>query len=363
MRRGRVFILLALLLIFGAAVVFLLLGGIGGEPTPTPEGTPIVREATVILAAQDIPRGALIQGDALYSARFPEDMVVETMVTDVGQVINHYARTEIARGMPLTLSMVTLEAGQLLETGSTAALAIEAGFTAIAIPMSRLSGVALAVQDGDQVDVLVSLMVVDVDQGFQTILPNISSVLVGPEGPITGLVCDNITETGCTSSEPRPIGRVETDSSTAELLYVRPSEIQRPRLVTQRIVQMARVLHVGTYPLEDTVVTPVVQEPTTGEEQQVEQIPVQVIPDIITLIVRPQEALALNYAVKAGLDIVLTLRSPNDVTVAETSSVTLEYLFINYGISVPTKLPYSLQPRRDDIIKPVLPNEGVVPAP
>jgi Flp pilus assembly protein CpaB len=356
MRRGRVLILLALLLIFGAAVVFLLSKGIKPTPTETPSETPVVMEATVILAAQNIPRGALIQGDALYSARFPQDMVVEGMVTDPAQIVNHYARTEIARGMPITLTMVTDKAGDLLETGSEAALAIEPGFTAIAIPMSRLSGVAYAVQDGDQVDVLVSLMVVDLDQGFQTVLPNISMIFVGPEGPITGLVCDNLTETGCTSSEPRPVGRVETDTATAELLYVTPSEVQRPRLVTQRIVQMARVLHVGTYPLEGAAAATVTQQ-TEGGQQQVEQAPVPVMPDIITLIVRPQEALALNYAVKAGLDIVLTLRSPNDINVVETSSVTLEYLFQNYGISVPTKLPYGLDPRRDDIIKPVLPND------
>ena len=361
MRRGRVFILLALLLIFVAIAVYFVLGNApGAEPTPPPDATPVVEEATVILAAQNIPRGARIQGDALYTARFPKDMLVETMATDVAQVVGHYARTEIARGMPITLSMLTEEAGDLLETGSTAALAIERGFTAIAIPMSRLSGVAYAVKDGDVVDVIVTTMVVDLDQGFQTILPDLSVVLAGIDGPLTGMIGDRLSEEGISASETRPVGRVEADGTTGELLYLIPSEAQRPRLVTQRIVQNARVLHVGTFPLQETAVTPVVQETTEGSEQPVEQVTVRP-PDIITLIVRPQEALALNFAVKAGLDITLTLRGPGDDSATETSSVTLEYLFVNYGITVPTKLPYGLQPRRDDIVKPTLPNDGVVP--
>lgn len=368
MRRGRVFILLALLMILGAAAVLLVLASqTPSSSTAPPSETPVVQEATVILAAQNIPRGALIQADALYSARFPKDMVVETMVTDTAQVIGHYARTEIARGMPISLSMVTLKQGDLLETGSTAALAIEPGLTAIAIPMSRLSGVAYAVQDGDVVDVIVSTMFVDVDPEFQTILPNISSAFASSDGlPITGLVGDNITvserQITMIVGEPRPVGRVQADPSTNELLYVRPSEAQRPRLVTQRIVQMARVLHVGTFPLQEAAVAAPVQTQPTEGEQQVQQVPLQVLPDIITLIVTPQDALALNFAVKAGFDIVLTLRAPNDIEPTMTNSVTLKYLIDYYGMTIPSKEAYGLQPRRDDIVKPVLPNDGVVPA-
>ena len=83
-------------------------------------------------------------------------------------------------------------------------------------------------------------------------------------------------------------------------------------------------------------------------------------PDIVTLIVSPQDALALNWAIKSGVDLVITLRAPGDTTAEETTSVTLQYLIENYNIPVPAKQAYGLEPRVDEAIVPVLPND---PAP
>jgi hypothetical protein len=274
---------------------------------------------------------------------------------------------EIARGVPITSNMLTEQAGDLLGTGSDAAIAIEPGFTAISIPVTRLSSVAYALRDGDEVDVLVSMLVADIDSEFQTILPNRSVVLVGIDGSLSAQVCDMInpaTDACMLSAGPLPLGRSETDASTGELLYLTPSEGQRPRLVTQRLIEKATILKVGTFPLEDERYQPTYVSPDEGG-QPVEQTTIQTVtqkPDIITLIVRPQEALALNYVIKAGMDIVLTLRGPDDFTQSETSSVSLEYLFNNYNITVPSKPAYGLQPRLDDIISPVLPND-TYPAP
>ena len=46
----------------------------------------------------------------------------------------------------------------------------------ISIPYSRTNGVALGIKDGDHVNVIVSWAVVDIDQQFQTLLPNRSTV-------------------------------------------------------------------------------------------------------------------------------------------------------------------------------------------
>jgi hypothetical protein len=83
----------------------------------------------------------------------------------------------------------------------------------------------------------------------------------------------------------------------------------------------------------------------------------------VTLIVTPQDALTINWAMKSGVDLVLTLRGPKDDTTTETTSVTLKYLVDNYNITVPSKLPYGLEPRLTTPIKPVLPNDQVVPTP
>jgi len=80
----------------------------------------------------------------------------------------------------------------------------------------------------------------------------------------------------------------------------------------------------------------------------------------VTLIVTPQEALALNWAIKTGVDLVMTLRAPGDTSADVTTSVTLQYLFDTYVITVPAKQPYGLEPRLDELIVPVLPND---PAP
>jgi hypothetical protein len=133
--------------------------------------------------------------------------------------------------------------------------------------------------------------------------------------------------------------------------------------VTQRLIEKATVLRVGTFPLANDVYQPTYISPEDGS-QPVEQTTIQTVsqrPDIITLIVRPQEALALNYVIKAGMDIVLTLRGPDDFTQSETSSVSLEYLFNNYNITVPSKPAYGIEPRLDEIISPVLPNDTSSP--
>ncbi len=369
MRRGRVLILVALLFLGVALVAYLVIGGgiltpTTAEPTPTPEP----RDATIVIAAQDIPRGAEIPPDAVMLSAYPADMLVTGdggMVTDVNMVVGRIARMDIARGVPLTSNMVTDQAGRLLDVGSDAALAIPEGYTAIAIPISRLSSVAYALREGDQVDVLVSALVADVDFEFQTLLPNFSSILFGVDGPLTGRVCDLFQPGGtpgtyaCVVSQQLPIGRTETDVSTGELLYVIPTEQQRPRLVTQRIIEKATVLHVGTFPLQDEIYQPTYISPEeSGQPPEQTVTPVTKPPDIITLIVEPQQALALNYAIKANIDIVLTLRSPDDPLQTETTSVSLEFLFNNYNITVPSKPAYGLQPRLDKIIPPVLPNDS-----
>jgi Flp pilus assembly protein CpaB len=368
MRRGRIFVLFALVLIGVALAGYMIIqnSSTNGDGQIPFEPTPEIRDANIVIAAQDIPRGALIPADGVLLAAFPADMVVETMAIDVGQVVGRRARMDIARGIPITTNMVTEEAGDLLGTGSDAAIAIENGLTAISIPMTRLSGVAYAIRDGDSVDVLISMLVADYDTEFQTLLPDSVNVLIGVDGLLTGMVCDAFTENGeCVMVDPpQTLGRSETDVSTGELLYLIPSEAQRPRLVTTRLIEKATVLHVGTFPLEDSLYQSTLV--TTEQEGQTVEEPitsVSLAPDIITLIVNPQDALALNYAVKSEMDIVLTLRAPDDPNQFETSSVSLQYLFDNYNITVPAKLSFGLQPRIDVIVPPVLPNDGVTTYP
>jgi hypothetical protein len=270
--------------------------------------------------------------------------------------------------VPITEAMIAEGTGDLLAGGSDASLAIPAGYTAIAIPMDRLSGVAYALQDGDVVDVLVSMLVVDVDPDFQTLLPNFSTPLTAPGGTsefpspsITGNVGEYEDKD---RGNQLILGKVVEEEETGSLFHVVPNEVQRPRAVTQRLVDSAQVLHVGTFALEGEATTQVVAQqqpegagaPAGQEGQQVVAAQVRP-PDIITLIVTPQDALALNWAMKVGADLTLTLRAPNDSEPTETISVTLQYLIESYNITVPSRLSFSLEPRLDKLVEPKLPND------
>jgi pilus assembly protein CpaB len=373
MRRGRMLILVAIVLLLGVAAVYLVINRLGGGGGGGAPETPVALDRqSVVIAGQDISRGAVIPANGVILAPFPADSVVETMITgDVNQVVGKYARQDIARGMPITTGMITTQAGDLLGTGSDAAAAIPPGYTAIAVPMDRLAGVAYARRDGDAVDVIASMLMVDLDEDFQTILPNSSMILLGNNtSPLTGYACQEVkaSEKGleCINPEPPPFARVDTEETTGTQLYAKPSESQRPRLVTQRLVENATVLHVGSFtvPGAESQAGLGAGAPAAGAPPQTTpQVVTIKAPDIVTLIVTPQDALTINWAIKSGMDLVFTLRGPKDDTVTETTSVTLKYLMDNYNITVPSKLPYGLTPRLSAPINPVLPNDQPAPTP
>jgi pilus assembly protein CpaB len=373
MRRGRLLIMLAFILLLGVAAVYLVLRRIG-TPTAQPEGTPVPQDfALIVIAAQDISRGSVIPGDAVITAPFPADSVVETMLTDPGQAIGYRARMDIARGLPLTQNMITQTPGDVLATGSDAALIIPRGLTAISIPISRLSSIGYALRDGDQVDVLASFLVVDIDPDFQTLLPNETLTLIAPDGTtLTAFLCTEVQQgeggTDCINPVAPPFGRLDIEEESQQPLFSKPIEAQRPRLVTQRLIDYATVLHVGTFTLEEEEQAASVPVPAQGVGAPAAQGQATTVttirpPDVVTLIVTPQDALALNWAVKSGVDLVLTLRAPGDTSIDETTSVTLQYLVDNYDIAIPSKLSYGVEPRVDKLVPPTLPNDSPAPAP
>lgn len=355
MRRGRILILFALILLLGAVAAYLVLSRLtGGGAAPQAQetqGPAFGGEAQIVIAAQDISRGAVIPQDGVILSPFPADFVVETMITDLNQVVGHRARMDIARGVPVTQNMITDKAGDLLGTGSDASLAIPPGFTAVTIPMNRFSGVGFALADGDSVDVLVNMLMVDIDPTFQTLLPDNTGIFVDQNGQV--LTANGVEQTSqnaqgssASTSKPLPLGRVDTEQTTGQQVYLLPNGDQRPRLVSQRLISNATVLHVGQF--ATAAATPVPQQQQgagapSGQQQQV-AVATPPPPDLVTLIVKPQDALALEWALNAGANLVMTLRGPGDTSDTTTSSVTLQYLIDNYDIAVPSQLPYGLEP-------------------
>lgn len=385
MQRGRLLLFVALILILLSIVgifgVLWLTGALGGQPTgqgtpgPTDGGTVAVtatpaQQLAIIVAGQNLNRGDMIPTEALSVFPWPTEIVPPSAITDPSQVVGARARYTIQRGEPILSTMITQSLLQLSPFGSDAAGRIPPGFTAISIPYDKKNGVALGIRDGDYVNVIVTWALVDIDEDFQSVLPNLSAgvlgaenVATGPEGSLApqGGIVAVVTGAGERNSQ----GRVERDGQLNQNLYIVPSEPQRARLVTQSIIQNVMVLHVGDFGVDaPTILVPTPVPPTPDPNATATPPPAPTAtpqpPNIITLAVSPQDALVLDWLNRMkerypyGVNVTLTLRSAGDANLADTQSVTMQYMFERYNISLPAKLNYGLDGKPLPTAVPVL---------
>jgi Flp pilus assembly protein CpaB len=362
MRRGRIFIFLALILIIGLAVVALVFRQF---VLPVPSSTVSPQQSATVqifIAGQNIPQGEPITDDLLSTISIPQENVVSVMFMDDqrAELVGKVARYPIDQGVVITRSMVS--DGSVAAGGPEWASQIPQGMTAISIPTSRLESVAFGVRDGAHVDVNACFLFIDVDPAFQTELPNEVALLVAPGTEVTSSAGEtSVTATGVTLSVTSGVGiqgRTEVESAFQQGIYVVPSESQRPRLVCQMVLQNVAVLKLGSFPLPQTQV---VAEQTDPEAAQVAQP--QEIPDILTLIVTPQDSVTLSYLVYGGAKLSMSLRNVLDDSRVATEAATLQFLLSQYNIPVPAKLPYTVQPRIDALSAPLQNNTEPTPAP
>jgi pilus assembly protein CpaB len=222
----------------------------------------------------------------------------------------------------------------------------------MSLPANRLSLSAYAINDGAHVNINACFLFVDVDPTFQTLSPNFTGTLTG-----TGFNGDGlpILSLGSVSSGT-PQGRLELDPSLQQPYYLLPSEVQRPRMVCQMLLQDVVVLKLGNFSLTPTAVT--TTQPTDPAAQQA-----PVTPDIITLVVSPQDSITLSYLMYTNAQMSMTLRNPSDLARQATEASTLQFLLSQYNIPVPAKLPYSMQPAVSTLASPSLSNDSAaVPA-
>jgi Flp pilus assembly protein CpaB len=351
MRRGRIFIFLALILIIGLAVAALVVRQFfGGGVQPTAELP--VSTVQIYFAGQTIPQGEKITEDFLATMEIPQDKVVEVMYTvnEKDDLIDKFSRYRIDQGVVITSTMVSQDELTL----------IPQGMTAIAIPTTRLESVAYGVRDGAHVNVSACFLFVDIDPSYQSELPNRVSVLTSPTNVIPPEM-PGVTLGIYPPDAPQSQGRTEVESAFQQGIYVVPSEPQRPRLVCQMLLQNVIVKKLGTFPFEEE--TPL--DTGQADQQQAQVVPQQIDqnPDIVTLIVSPQDSIMMSYLVYSGAKITMTLRNETDESRVSTEAATLQFLLSQYNIPVPAKLPYAVQPRVDELISPFLPGDVVTVAP
>ncbi|MFW5696697.1 MAG: Flp pilus assembly protein CpaB [Phototrophicaceae bacterium] len=380
--RTRILILILLIVIIGAVAAVLLLGngdndgdspsgavfesGDGDAPAATeaPAETPLPTQELVdiIVSVQNISRGSLIPPDAVRFQPWPLDAVPFNVVTSMDDVVGKRARTDIYVEQPVLTSYVVDDLASLAAVGSDASAIIPSGLVGIAMPIDVYTSVAYAIQPGDRVDIIISMLFIELDEAFQSAQPN-----------SINLVNTNIDEGGVSLTTGADVeGRFETlrvplsalDPNTLTTrsvpvdwpVLVRPSEEPRPRLVTQRTVQDSLVLYVGEWPSDGRLFGPVatptpVEEvaPPPAQQQQGGDAPPQPTdvpdrPDIVTLAVTPQEAVILNWIMEAGIPFVFTLRAASDTSRVPTDPVTLDYIMNDYNITVPVKRAFSIEP-------------------
>ncbi|MEW5872579.1 MAG: SAF domain-containing protein [Chloroflexota bacterium] len=380
MRRGRVFFYLAFILILGlvaVAVVYTRVIAPGRQAAQQIVITVTPPPPMVLAANRALTQGTVLSEDLLVPMEAPlEDNKVPVAMfeaTELQDLIGRVLTFDIPEGTIILDTMLLVEG-----EGSPWALKIEDKGVAVSIPVSRLSGVSFAPRTGDQVDIIATLLLVDVDTEFQTILPNLTGVVIasGPPDPDTKeqnpLTVDvsSLSQEGLPDStgaylpsmpiNPGVFGRVVIDPVLGQAIYIVPSEKQRPRLVSQMVVRKATVLQLGDFPLVVASPTPAVpgaqltpganQAVLQGQPTQAPEKPIE--PETITLIVSPQHAIALNYLMFSGAQLTLALRSPKNDSTEGFNAVTLQYLLENYQIPVPVRLPYQVQPRLDVLAQP-----------
>lgn len=347
--QGRVLIILAFIIILAAIVVIVVLPTLQAPAPAVSSGTPgvpVVQQPSlptptplsfvnVVIAVQELPRGFRIPANAVDLRPWPEESAPFNGITNLEDVIGKIARTRIFREQPILTSMITDDFTSLAEVGSDAAAILPSGLIAVSVPINRLTSVSYAIVDGDRVDVILSMLFVDVDDVFQTISPNFITLF-------------QFTEEGITTSETLE-GR--PDSTSLGPAIISPSERQRPRLVTQRTVQDALVLHVGDFPLDGRLVgvpptpTPVPDDSEdSGQDGTPVASPTPALPTVVTLGVTPQDAVVLVWAIEAKLPMTMALRSASDTSRTSTQAVTLDYVMANFDINPPGKRQYTIEP-------------------
>lgn len=358
-RRGRVFIYIAVILILAVVAAYLLVVRPQTQNAQNAIATPPPSEemSNIVVSIQPIPYGTVLTADVLTTVPYPKKLLVPgVFYSDVNELVGKRATMDLDAKVPITSSLISDQA-----TGSLASFKIPDGMVAVSIPIiSPLSSVGYGAQSGDHVNVIATMMLVDLDSEFQSRLPNLTAFVSPPPGSVENpSLVASIRSMGLESAK----GRAEQDQTMAQPVYLVPSEPQRPRIVSQTVLQDVIVLHVGEFSLAQAPVSPQTQvtpTPAPGNQQQAAAPAAPAKPLMITLVVTPQDAVTLNYLMYSGVQMNLALRGASDEQRVKTDAVTMQYTMDTYNIPLPSRQPYGIEPGVSSLS---LPSVNIVTAP
>jgi Flp pilus assembly protein CpaB len=353
----------------------------GEDGAPAPDGVdgaeavetvpPLV---DVVVSLQTVPRGHQMTADILALDQRPVESVGSNVITSIEDALNLFARTDIYQGETLTFDTLVDDITKIgLESYGPSSL-IPPGYVGQSVPMNRLTGVAYGVSEGDYVDIMVTFFFRQIDEEFQTYLPNDAAFYL--EEQIEAIEESGSGDPLAIFTEPvifviSPIGRFE-ELPTGDLAHISPNEEDlspRPVPVTM-IIQNARVVQVGQYRLP---VNPAEQVPTPTPEPVAEgeptptpspaQVPTAtpLPPDVVVVALQPQQQLLLRYAVEVNAQVYFALRGVNDGQLYSVENMTLDFLLERFNVEVPPNLGYSVEGPIRRVTPTPPPDEGSAP--
>ncbi|MCL4489195.1 MAG: Flp pilus assembly protein CpaB [Chloroflexi bacterium] len=248
-RAGRILFLLGILISLGAGfVIYMSLSYNQPKPVEVPT-------TKLVVAFQEISPRSEIGPGYVGVADWPRALPTPVgAFTEPDQVVGKLATASLSPGQPITAKMV-VDKKDLQETHSNAALILEKGMVAIAMPISIKSDVADAVQPGDRVDIIAT---------FRS---------------------QNTNNQG--------------------------------GVATQRVLGDVLILQVGPWP-------------SAGAKAQS-----GAAATVVTLQMKEQDALALQYTLDFASSVTLALRPANDHDLIQLEPVTLDYINQRFNFRLP----------------------------
>ncbi len=281
-RAGAVLILLGALFAVLAGVMLFALYPRQTKPPPEPT-------VEVVVAFQNIPERTEIGADQLGKASWPQHIPTPMgAFGDTEEIVGKLSTIPIFPGQPV-IGQYLIGKEELKATHSNAALILEPGTQAIAIPVDVNSDVAEALQPGDRVDVIATFS----------------------------------------------LSPVVTDTQTASGQGLATHYVTETTHVTQRLLQDVLVLQVGQWP------RPVRAAPTaapeggpvgvTGQTTSGQASNQRIV--VLTLQVKQQDAMVLKFMEAHAASFALSLRAANDHAPLDPTPVTIEYLQKRFGFT------------------------------
>ena len=324
-----------------------------GTPIATVEGAPppdgdqppsdLPPMIEVVVSLQTVPRGWRITENEVTTDMRVASSVPSNVIFRVEDVVGKYARTDVYQGETLTFSDIAEDLTLIGAEDYGPSSLIPPGFIAASLPIDRLAAVAYGVEPGDYVDVLITFLFTEIDEEFQTHLPNAAILFADPE-----LRTDDappLLDEGIVVLDP--MGRFE-ELPTGELVYVSPSESRRPVPISM-ILQNAKVIQVGAYEIVEDVKPPTpTPEPTAEGGPTATPAPIAAStatpepPKVVVLALQPQQQLFLKYAIESNANIDLALRGVNDGQLFEVENVDINLFLERFDIEVPPNFNYSV---------------------